>query len=91
MKLCQDFYDNFVLGDSEFGAIPQLVFICEDTMHTAEILKVLIMNKINIDKITYYFTTDLAQNEDNLSKSLYDFVIENGKYKLRNVEAKILG
>lgn len=91
MKLWKDFYDNFVIGDSGFNALPQLVFLCEDNMHFAEVLKILIMNKININQITYYFTTDLAQNEENLSKSLYDFIIEDGKYKLRNVEAKILG
>lgn len=91
MKLWKDFYDNFVPGDSEFSALPQLVFLSEDNMHSAEIFKTLLMNKVNISQITHYFTTDLAQNEENLAKSLYDFVLENGKYKLRNVEAKILG
>lgn len=91
MKLWKDFYDNFVPGDSEFMALPQLVFLSEDNMHSAEIFKILLVNKVNIEKITHYFTTDLAQNEENLSKSLYDFALEGGKYKLRNVEAKILG
>lgn len=30
MRLYQDFYDNFVPGDSGFVSMPQLIFICED-------------------------------------------------------------
>ena len=90
MNLWKDFYDNFVPGDSGFISIPQLVFVCEDDRHMAETFKVLVTNNIKIEKINYYYTTDLHQNNDNLSKSLYDFIEENGKYKMRNVEAKIL-
>ena len=48
------------------------------------------MNSIKIDKIKFYYTTDLIQNSNTLERSLYDFVEENGKYRMRNVEAKIL-
>lgn len=91
VNLWKDFYDNFVPGDSGYNSIPQLVFICEDDKHMAEVFKTLVMNKLHIDKINFYYTTDLKQNSDNLSKSLYDFILEDGKYKIRNVEAKILG
>ena len=90
MNLWKDFYDNFVPGDSGFISIPQLVFVCEDDRHMAETFKVLVTNKINIQKINFYYTTDLNQNSDSLSKSLYDFIEENGKYKIRNIEAKVL-
>ena len=90
MTLWKDFYDNFVPGDSGFLSIPQLVFVCEDDRHMAETFKTLVTNKMKIDKINYYYTTDLHQNSDSVSKSLYDFVEENGKYKIRNVEAKVL-
>ena len=30
MRLYQDFYDNFVPGDSGFPIMPQLIFVCED-------------------------------------------------------------
>ena len=90
MNLWKDFYDNFVPGDSGYLSIPQLVFVCEDDRNMAETFKVLVTHNIKIQKINYYFTTDLHQNSDNLSKSLYDFVEENGKYKMRNLEAKIL-
>ena len=72
-------------------AIPQLVFVCEDSKHMAEVFKTLVMNKIMINKINYYYTTDLLQNDNELDKSLYDFIEENGKFKIRNIEAKILG
>ena len=91
MKLWKDFYDNFVIGDSDFKNIPQLVFICEDDRHMAEVFRSLVVNQIDIEKIKFYFTTDLYQNDDELDKSLYDFVKENGKYKKRNIQAKILG
>lgn len=91
MHLWMDFYDNFVPGDSGFKMIPQLVFVCEDKKHMAEVFRELTLKNIKIDKITFYYTTDLMQNADDLSKSLYYFVEENGKYNIRNIEAKILG
>ncbi len=90
MNLWKDFYDNFVPGDSGFVSLPQLVFVCEDDRHMAETFKALVTNKVNIQKINFYYTTDLHQNSDSLSKSLYDFIEENGKYKIRNLEAKVL-
>ena len=57
----------------------------------AEVFKELVINNLFIDKIKFYFTTDLEQNNDKLDKSLYEFVEENGKYKKKNIEAKILG
>ena len=91
MNLWKDFYENFVPGDSEFSNIPQLVFVCEDVQHMAEVFKVIVMNQISINKINFYYTTDLEQNSDNLTNSLYNFVMENGKYQIRKNEAKILG
>lgn len=90
MRLWKDFYENFVPGDSGFSNLPQLVFLCEDNKHMAEVFKILTMNKIKIDKINFYYTTDLKQNENELDKSLYDFVYEDDKFKIRNIEAKIL-
>lgn len=91
MNLWKDFYENYVPGDSEFMSVPQLVFICEDDKHMAEVFKTLYINKININKINFYYTTDLIQNDEKLEKSLFDFVEVDGKFKMRNVSAKILG
>ncbi len=91
MKQWQDFYKNFEPGDSGFYNIPQLIFVCEDEKNMAEVFKELVINNLFIDKIKFYFTTDLEQNNDKLDKSLYEFVEENGKYKKKNIEAKILG
>ena len=91
MNLWKDFYDNFVPGDSNFKTVPQLVFVCEDQNHMAEVFKLLYSKKISIDKINYYYTSDLLQNDEDLARSLYDFVEDDdGKYKIRNIEAKIL-
>lgn len=91
MRQWKDFYDNFAPGDSGYGSIPQLIFVCEDDIHMAEVFKELVINQLSINKIRFYFTTDLEQNKDKLDKSLYEFVEEEGKYKKKNIEAKILG
>ncbi len=90
MNLWKDFYDNFIIGDSEFSTIPQIVFDCEDMTHMGEVFKVITINRINFAKINFYYTTDLEQNNDSLSSSLYSFVNEDGKFKIRKNEAKIL-
>ena len=91
MRLYNDFYDNFVPGDSGFSSMPQLILICEDDKHMAETFKAIVMNKVEISKIKLYFSTDLRQNEETLDKTLVDFKLENGKYKIENVEVRLLG
>lgn len=91
MNLWKDFYDNFAPGDAGYPGLPQLIFICEDERHMAEVFRTIVVNNLQINRINFYFTTDLQQNKDKLDKSLFDFVLDNGKYKIRNIEAKILG
>lgn len=91
MNLWKDFYDNFIPGDSGFSTMPQLVFVCEDIIHAGEVFKTIVLNQINIDKISFYYTTDLEQNSENLSNSLNTFIIENGRYRINRVNAQILG
>lgn len=91
MKLYKDFYENFVPGDSGFAGIPQLIFVCEDDKHMAECFKEMVKNKIEISKIKYLFTTDLRQNQESLSNTLVEFKLVDGKYKMENVELKLLG
>ena len=91
MRLYNDFYDNFVPRDSGFSSMPQLILICEDDKHMAETFKAIVMNKVEISKIKLYFSTDLRQNEETLDKTLVDFKLENGKYKMENVEVRLLG
>ena len=91
MNQYKDFYNNFEPGDSGFLNLPQLILVCEDDKHMAEVFKEIVINNLSLDKIKIYYTTDMAQNSDKLDKSLYEFVEENGKYKIKNVEAKILG
>ena len=92
MKLYQDFYNNFLQGDSGFSSIPQLIIVCEDDRHTAEVFREIIKNNLEIEKIKLYFTTDLKQNSDNLENTLVEFKFDEStnKYKVENLEIKLL-
>ena len=90
LKLYKDFYDNFVPGDSGYQIPPQIIFVCEDDKHMIETFKEIVINKISIDKVKFYFTTDLNQNTTTLEKSLVEFIVDEGKYKAKNVEIKFL-
>jgi len=93
MRLYEDFYGSFVRMDSGFDNMPQLIFVCEDDKHMVETFKEIIKNKITLDKIKLYFTTDLKQNATTLDKTLVEFVIDEatGKYRANNAVIKILG
>ena len=82
----------FGSGDSGYKIPPQIIFVCEDDKHMVEVFREIIINKIDIEKIKFYFTTDLKQTSTTLEKSLMEFVIdeETGKYKAKNVEIKFL-
>ena len=92
MRLYKDFFDNFIPFDSGFESKPQLIIVCEDDKHMVETFKEIIKNKIEIENYKLYFTTDLKQNEDSLSKSLTEFTknAETGKFTAVNVDFKIL-
>jgi len=92
MKLYNDFYENFVTMDSGFEAIPQLIFVCEDDRHAAEVFKTIIINKLELPKIKLLFTTDLKQNNETLENTLMEFKLDEaiGKYKVENIELKLL-
>ena len=92
MKLYQDFYGNFLAGDSGFSSMPQLIIVCEDERHTAEVFKEIIKNKLEIEQIKLYFTTDLKQNSENLENTLIEFKLDEAtnKYKVENLEIKLL-
>ena len=93
MKLYKDFYENFVPMDSGFKTLPQLILLCEDEKHMAEAFREIVINKLEIDKINLYYTTDLRQNEKTLQNSLVEFKLDSttNKYKMENVDIKLLG
>ena len=90
MKLYKDFYENFVPGDSGFSSIPQLIFVCEDEKHMMECFKEIVVNKLELPNIEMLFTTDLKQNSESLEKSLTTFKLVDGKYKMQEVDLKLL-
>ena len=92
MRLYQDFYANFLPGDSGFSAMPQLIFICEDEKHMAESFRAIVTNNIEIPQIKLYFSTDLRQNNETLAKTLIEFKLDEttNKYKIEEIELKLL-
>jgi len=91
MNLYKDFYENFQPGDSGFASIPQLIFVCEDEKHMAECFREIVTNKVEIPQIKLLFTTDLRQNKETLDETLVEFKLVDGKYKMEDVELKLLG
>lgn len=93
MRLFKDFYENFQPMDSGYMSMPQLIIICEDDKHMAETFKEIVLNQVEIPEIKLYFTTDLRQNEESLNKTLVEFKLDDttGKYKMGNIEVKLLG
>ncbi len=92
MKLYQDFYKNFVPGDSGFGSMPQLILVCEDDKHMAETFKEMVTKKLEIPELKLYYTTDLKQNEESLVETLTEFVLDENtnKYKAEKIKLKLL-
>ena len=92
MKLYQDFYKNFVPGDSGFGSMPQLIIVCEDEKHMAETFKEMVTKKLEIPELKLYYTTDLKQNEESLVETLTEFVLDEtaNKYKAEKIKLKLL-
>ena len=92
MKLYQDFYKNFVPGDSGFNMMPQLIFVCEDDKHMAEVFKEIVTNNVEIPELKLYYTTDLKQNEEKLIDSLTAFGIDKktNKYRAEKIDLKLL-
>ena len=77
--------------DSGFSSMPQLIIICEDEKHMAETFREIVTNQVEIPQIKLYFTTDLRQNKDTLENTLVEFKLVDGKYKMEDVELKLLG
>lgn len=53
----------------------ELVMVCEDKKHMAEVYKEILVNKIELENI--YFTYDLIQLEPEIEKSLFEFKIKD--------------
>ena len=92
MRLYKEFYENFIQMDSGFQTMPQLILVCEDDRHMAETFREIVKNKLELEQIKLYFTTDLRQNGDSLENTLVEFKLDEttNKYKIVNVELKLL-
>ena len=56
-----------------------------------ETFKEIITKQVEIPQIKLYFTTDLRQNKETLESTLVEFKLVDGKYKMEDVELKLLG
>ena len=72
--------------------MPQLILVCEDDNHMAEVFREIVVNQVSIDKIRLYYTTDLRQNSDSLENVLLGFKLnpETNKYNIENIDLKLL-
>ena len=93
MKLYIDFYESFITFDSGYETKPQLILVCEDDKHMAETFREIVTNHVEIPDQKVYYTTDLRQNSVTLEKSLIEFKTDEktGKYKMEEIELKLLG
>lgn len=92
MRLYKEFYENFMAGDSGYLTMPQLILVAEDELHMKQIFKVITMNEtLSSDKFNILYTTDLRQNKETLEKTLVEFKLVDGKYKMEDIEIKLLG
>lgn len=93
MRLYDDFYESFVILDSGFERMPQLILICEDEKHMAETFKTIVTNGLEPKGIKLYFSTDLRQNSQTMDKTLVEFKLDEktNRYKLEEPQIKLLG
>ena len=92
LQLYSDFYENFKKNDAGFYAPPQLVFVGEDVAHNAEIFKIAKKIGFILKDEEMYFTTDIEQLEDNLTKtiSVFEYDKDANKYRLVEKDLEIL-
>lgn len=75
-------YSEFFSAGTKLASI-DLVIVCEDKKHMAEVYKEVLLNKVEIPNL--YFTYDLALLEDDIKKTLFKFVIKNKELEIENV------
>ncbi len=92
IQLYSDFYENFSKNDAGFYAPPQIVFVGEDVAHNAEIFKILKRVGFVLKDEEIYFTTDIEQLEEDLTKtiSVFEYDKETNKYKLVEKDMNLL-
>lgn len=88
LKIYEDFYTNFLEGDSNFILPPYLLFLCEDKKHMAEVYKIMLTNNIKLKN--KYFTYDLIQMSPEINKSWFIFEEENEIINLKQLDIELL-
>lgn len=89
LQLYSDFYESFTKNDAGFYTAPQLVFVGEDVAHNAEIFKIAKKIGFILKDEEMYFTTDIAQLDNNLEKTISVFELDKDANKYRLVEKEL--
>ena len=79
-KIYEEYFKSSTKADN-------VIVVCEDKKHMAEVYKEILLNKIDIPNI--YFTYDLIQLDEEVTKSLFKFIINKNELEIENVELKI--
>ncbi len=79
-------YSEFFNAGTKVGNI-DLIIVCEDKKHMAEVYKIILLNKLEIPNL--YFTYDIALLEEDITKTLFGFTIKNKELEIENVEIDV--
>lgn len=89
LKFIENFYYNYNCNEDGFETVPQIIFLCEDGRHTAEVFREIIINNINLEDVSVYYTYDILSKEKELDRSLLCFRLKDGKYQKIMLKAKL--
>ncbi len=81
LKIYSEFFSSGSKGNID------LVLVCEDKKHMAEVYKTILLNNIDIPNL--YFTYDLMLLEEDIATTLFKFTIKNKDLDLENVKNDI--
>lgn len=92
VQLYSDFFENFTKNDAGFYNPPRIVFVGEDIQHTAEMFRIIKKVSSYLKDEDMYFTTELKHLEEDLTKSISAFELDQTtkKYKAVIKELDIL-
>ena len=92
VQLYSDFFENFTKNDAGFYNPPKIIFVGEDIQHTAEMFRIIKKVSQYLKDEDMYFTTELKHLDEDLTKSISVFELDEKtrKYKAVIKELDIL-
>ena len=87
-KVYKDFFEKFKTT-KDFVTEPHFILVCEDFEHMKEVYNQIIENDLEFDK-KIYFTYDLLQIEEDLSKSWFEFIKTEKGMQVKTIDINLL-